>query len=195
MQHLICFRISFYRTLAYSRYKIWAATLLVSFFVQFPRKLVYGSNIRICSNQPACCGYTSNGRHWRMIYIRHFIDELTLYFSLVISEVVRFSCARKLRTDNIVSASCCLQWKESTVWNRHRPFERRQTNTKVLAGSCGLFLGMSTTMIKEKAVLDIEPIVNVGIRTAVLVLLCCQNAGHALLTRYSQGKNGSSTSP
>jgi hypothetical protein len=25
------------------------------------------------------------------------------------------------------------------------------------------------------------------IRYTVLVLLCCQNAGHALLTRYSQG--------
>ena len=29
--------------------------------------------------------------------------------------------------------------------------------------------------------------VNYGIRTAVLILLCCQNAGHALLARYSQG--------
>ena len=40
---------------------------------------------------------------------------------------------------------------------------------------------------KEKPVLDVEPKINFGIRTAVLVLLCCQNAGHALLTRYSQG--------
>ena len=40
---------------------------------------------------------------------------------------------------------------------------------------------------KEKSVLDVEPKINFGIRTAVLVLLCCQNAGHALLTRYSQG--------
>lgn len=54
---------------------------------------------------------------------------------------------------------------------------------------------MSSTMIKEKAVLDIEPIVNVGIRTAVLVLLCCQNAGHALLTRYSQGEKDTSFFP
>ena len=40
---------------------------------------------------------------------------------------------------------------------------------------------------KEKPVLDVEPKIYFGIRTAVLVLLCCQNAGHALLTRYSQG--------
>ena len=41
----------------------------------------------------------------------------------------------------------------------------------------------------SKAVLDVEPKVNFGIRTAVLVLLCVQNAGHALLTRYSQGES------
>lgn len=32
-----------------------------------------------------------------------------------------------------------------------------------------------------------EESVNLRIRVGVLVLLCCQNAGHALLTRYSQG--------
>ena len=35
--------------------------------------------------------------------------------------------------------------------------------------------------------LDPEPKVNLAFRTAILVLLCFQNAGHALLTRYSQG--------
>ena len=28
---------------------------------------------------------------------------------------------------------------------------------------------------------------NYSIKTIVLILLCCQNSGHALLTRYSQG--------
>jgi hypothetical protein len=41
----------------------------------------------------------------------------------------------------------------------------------------------------DKQVLNIEPKVNVALRTAILVLLCCQNAGHALLTRYSQGND------
>ena len=42
-------------------------------------------------------------------------------------------------------------------------------------------------MQDKKGLLETERPVNVGIRTAVLVLLCCQNAGHALLARYSQG--------
>lgn len=41
-------------------------------------------------------------------------------------------------------------------------------------------------MQDKKGMLETER-PNYGIRTAVLVLLCCQNAGHALLARYSQG--------
>jgi hypothetical protein len=48
---------------------------------------------------------------------------------------------------------------------------------------------MSQSNGNDKPVLNIEPKVNVGLRTAILVLLCCQNAGHALLTRYSQGND------
>jgi len=40
---------------------------------------------------------------------------------------------------------------------------------------------------KKGLLLDADQRTNYGIRTAVLVLLCCQNAGHALLARYSQG--------
>jgi Nucleotide-sugar transporter len=43
-----------------------------------------------------------------------------------------------------------------------------------------------STEFKGK-VLDAEPKTNYFIRTVVLVLLCLQNAGHALLARYSQG--------
>ena len=42
-------------------------------------------------------------------------------------------------------------------------------------------------MQDKKGLLDADQRINYGIRTAVLVLLCCQNAGHALLARYSQG--------
>mmetsp|Transcript_20497 Transcript_20497/g.45611 ORF Transcript_20497/g.45611 Transcript_20497/m.45611 type:complete len:340 (-) Transcript_20497:8-1027(-) len=42
-------------------------------------------------------------------------------------------------------------------------------------------------MIDKKALNAGEDSANAHIRFAVLVLLCCQNAGHALLTRYSRG--------
>jgi hypothetical protein len=41
-------------------------------------------------------------------------------------------------------------------------------------------------MISAKAIQDVDPKL-FGIRTFVLVTLCAQNAGHALLARYSQG--------
>lgn len=54
----------------------------------------------------------------------------------------------------------------------------------------------SSSLSDEKPVLNTVEKVSYGYRTAILVVLCCQNAGHALLTRYSQGvlkENYSST--
>lgn len=43
------------------------------------------------------------------------------------------------------------------------------------------------SMSTKAGMLHPEDVTNFTIRTSVLVLLCCQNAGHALLARYSQG--------
>ena len=58
----------------------------------------------------------------------------------------------------------------------------------VVSYYCSYFRVLMSLQAKlPRSLTDSDSSTNFVIRTTVLILLCCQNAGHALLTRYSQG--------